>query len=519
MRKIIMLLLCTTFILYNSFIIHAETRYDLEDDFREAGYIIGQFEGYSDGFVYSIGNNVSEEKLAAYLEEVGEDLDPDYEDYFPDETLKREEREEFEEGFIEGYKSGFTDGYNGTQLIVDYELQDYEALGQQYGAGYGNSMAVRDYEARLSKDAERAYKEFESRENVYKMLDMHIIGQEDANSMLRVIEDSFKSAYNAYYDNLYINEIGQEGSYLNLFLSPISFSYSESTSQVVNKGASIIGMPGISIQAEEFTFYEEAFLRISKTVRNQFMPVDNKKMMTDLYELTIFNKVNPTTPTSANATKEFQISFNGVGNDRAGIYKMSNGVWTYQYTEFEENQLVHNISKGDYNGGVYAVLIDFDYPLFKGINLSWAYEELYTYLRREYLFLDDENNYDPTKEITRKEFAYLISKNSYDADYFSYENKVFDDKNEFGKYMSSINYCYNKGYLVGISETEFGPNDPINFEQVEIVMQRVLKNNFQYSTISDDMMNEKYKKSAYLTGKNQNITRDEAVYMFYSLFR
>ncbi len=519
MRKTIMLLLCTTVIILNSFVINAKTKYNLEDDFREAGNIIGKFEGYSDGFIYSIGNDLNEEDLALYIDNLVKKLDPDIEAYLPEFSLNSEEEDEFIEGFEEGFKEGFNDGYNGIDLVIEYELEDFETLGQQYAEGYGVSMAVRDYESRRTKDSERAYSEFSSRENVYKMLDMHIISSENSESMQRTIRDAFISAYDAAYDELYINEISQEGTYINLFLSPISFSYLESISETINGAKATTTMPGINIEAEEFTFYEEAFLNVSKTVRNQFLPINNKKVMTDSYTLTIFNPTNQGTPMSVNAEKPFKISFNGVGSDRAGIYKMTNGEWTYQYTEFEADRLEHIVHTGDYNGGVYAVLIDYDYPLASGINLSWAYEELYTYLRREYLLFDYNNYYDPTKEITRKEFAYLIYKNSYDGDYFSYESKTYEDKETFGSYELAINYCYNKGYLYGVSETEFDPNGTLTFEQAEIIMQRVLKNNFTYETISDSMLNNKYKKSNYTAGKDQKITREEAVYMFYHLFK
>ncbi len=518
MRKIIMLLSITTFIITNTFI-YADTKYNLEDDFGEAGFIIGQFEGYSDGFIYSIGNKPDEEELSLYLEILGTLLEPNYKTYFPNHSLNTEEKEDFEARFVEGFKSGFMDGYNGITLQITYELESFESLGVSYGEAYGNSMAVRDYEIRRGKNAERAYNEFNAAENVFRMLDMHIIEEEDRESMLRVIEDSFISAYDTYYDNLYINEISQEGNYLNLFLTAVSFSYDEFKSEVVGKGTAITTMPALSIEIEEFTFYEEAFLRISKNIREQFLPIDNKRLMTDSYDLTIFNKVTPSTPTSANATKPFEISFNGVGSDRAGIYKMVNGEWTYQYTKFEDINLVHTVPTGDFSGGIYAVLIDYDYPIVTGINLSWAYEALYTYLRREYLFLDNETSYDPAKEITRKEFAYLIYKNSYDADYNSYENKTFKDKSEFGTYEAAINYCYNKGYLYGINEEEFNPNGTLTYEQVEIVMQRLLKKDFTFNEISNSMMNDKFKKSNYLLGNNQNINRDEAVYTFYYLFR
>ncbi len=76
----------------------------------------------------------------------------------------------------------------------------------------------------------------------------------------------------------------------------------------------------------------------------------------------------------------------------------------------------------------------------------------------------DENTFGPEKEITRAEFTKLIV---YMLGYGDLSTKTTQFEDVSDDYWANANICtaYNLGIINGYSDTEFGPDDPVTYEQ------------------------------------------------------
>ncbi len=523
MKKFIPLIISTMILLTNTnyIVIQASTSREtiITTDAEKEGYN----DGVSDSFYYfrrseaGITKDDVQDYIDSYLDALDFEKDVDY--YFIYDDLTQKEKNLFEKTYKIAYREAFLDEYEEIEEAQEKILNAYE-LGEKYGYIYGASMAIRDYEIRRIKDSQRAYSEFNANENLGKIMDITVLDQVDSKSFMETFPIGFEQGYNESYNRAFDEEKILQGNYLNLYLQPIEFTYTDLKNSMVSSDVEVASLDALSIDAQANTFYDDVYLNIVKDNKKDSRVINGKQLITNPYALTVYNTIDSRTPRSVTMHKDFQISFPSIDNDRAGIYKFENSDWIYQYTEIDEKNLNTTIKGESYSGGIYAVLVDYDFNIVSDINLSWAYEELYTYLRRGYIVPDSINSYNPNASITRGEFANLIYKNSYNSDYANYESKQFSDSELFGNYGDAINYCYNKGYLLGVSDSEFDPYGLLTYYQVETIMGRVLGTDFNFETINQSMMNDKFKKSKITsgTGKNQNISRDEAVYMFYYLY-
>ncbi len=106
----------------------------------------------------------------------------------------------------------------------------------------------------------------------------------------------------------------------------------------------------------------------------------------------------------------------------------------------------------------------------------------------------DKDNYNPQKTISRAEFAGIIAgiltddvadesalDYAFDSDGDFSEEKIFDDVDSTLKEYEAINTVYQYGYMVGISDTCFGPN----FDITKGAVIKVLVNMLGYSALAE----------------------------------
>ncbi len=570
MKKIISMLLCSIFITSNVFTVFGAETVNTKIDEDESGYNSFYAEeydkGYDDGTVYaeiifstyqySIKENkaiedlnikdynkmgfeqkgiydgediffdivnMDSELLASidfenmssmskllndYLEQL--DIEKEFDlDEFTDEEI-----EEMEDNYKEGFYSGFTELYR--EKVNADEIRDPEQVGEMFGQSYGSVYAMRDYFASLPMNVERVYRQLPLT-FFYNRFELDRFDKYVTKDFVQGFKNGFKAAYEEGYLSAYEAEKNLDVNYINLYLNGIQFEFTDFNQQVIQGSVEDVSLPSLAIDIDDNTFYDNYYLGVYKDYNRIIYDDGQYKLISDPYILSIFNPETGNKLTEVDMYKPIKIKFNSIDNDRAGIYKYENGEWKYQFTEFEDDYLVTTVDGDKFGGGVYALMIDFNYPIVTDINLSWAYEELYTYLRRGYITPNANGKYNPKANITRGEFANLIYENSSNKIYMPI-NKTFTDEQLFGKYKTAIEYCYSRGFMYGTGENTFGVNEPLTYNEVEIIMSRILGYDFNYNVINDSMVNDKYKKSKALNGKNQYIPRDEAVYMFSYLY-
>ncbi|MDM8535114.1 S-layer homology domain-containing protein, partial [Clostridiaceae bacterium HSG29] len=227
----------------------------------------------------------------------------------------------------------------------------------------------------------------------------------------------------------------------------------------------------------------------------------------DVYDIKVINS-----DLNVKLQKPMKLCFNFYGSTKAGIYKFVNKQWMYLQTEFDDGVIYTEIPAVDFNGGKFAILIDNDYRPLKNSMLHWAYDDFQVYLKRGYIKNDSEFN--PDAYMTRKEFSRMIRRNTDGMIDYSYSSPIdFIDKDLFLEYANDVNFMVSKGYMNGVSSNAFNPNGYITYNQVEIVMNRIMDEEFSWDDISDLMLIERFNKSNVNEYKSNYINNAEVIYM------
>jgi len=225
----------------------------------------------------------------------------------------------------------------------------------------------------------------------------------------------------------------------------------------------------------------------------------------DVYEVSVMNKKNDLI-----LEKPIELKFDFYGDTRAAIYKYVNKQWLYLPTRFDEYELITDIPKGSFKGGLYAVIVDNAYQPNRALSLHWANEDLRTFVKRGYI----QSNYNPNLSLTRKEFALMIYRNTYGKrDEYYPEKVVFKDRDTFGPFANAIHFMVEKDYMHGIGNNRFDANGLITYREVVMVMTRILEKGFSWNEISRSMLTERFHQSRANQFLTNPITRAELIYM------
>ena len=95
---------------------------------------------------------------------------------------------------------------------------------------------------------------------------------------------------------------------------------------------------------------------------------------------------------------------------------------------------------------------------------------------------------------------------------------AFKDADSFGNFSNITSYGLSHIYINGYSDGTFKPNNPITYNEVDIIMNRVIGyGSFKWIDIANDMLYEKKVRSSSFHNMNDKITRAEVVYMLYKI--
>ncbi|MBM7613989.1 S-layer homology domain-containing protein [Alkaliphilus hydrothermalis] len=311
-------------------------------------------------------------------------------------------------------------------------------------------------------------------------------------------KEGFKSGYTEFFqennlsailDNIKVTEVSMLGETIS------------STDEVLT----VEIMPG--------AFYWETFFSVEKdTLPIYYLNTKRLEAATRKYSLEVENHLG-----AIELREPVTLSFTYYGTERAGIYQMINGEWRYLFSRIDGNTITTLIPKGVFSGGEYAVLIDQQYPELRDIYTHWASDEIYTFVRRFYVAGYPDRTFKPLENVSRGEFVTLLGRvlNWAPA---SKKVKEFKDVHEFGVFKSAILSAVDEGYIKGYPDETFKPKNPITYQEIEWIIQRVPGNNeFSWKEIQDSMMYEKYTRSDSRLSMKKNITRGEIIYMLYLL--
>ena len=91
----------------------------------------------------------------------------------------------------------------------------------------------------------------------------------------------------------------------------------------------------------------------------------------------------------------------------------------------------------------------------------------------------DNKTFAPDNPITRAEFVKLLSVIEGCEDELPSVPYEFTDVKKSDWYYNYVNVAYEKGWIKGVSETEFAPNDVITEEQMILILNRIKADTFE----------------------------------------
>jgi hypothetical protein len=138
------------------------------------------------------------------------------------------------------------------------------------------------------------------------------------------------------------------------------------------------------------------------------------------------------------------------------------GAMIWELSQDSEGELVNALYEGLYDS---SVLEASDY---QG---HWAEAVIQKWLDMGYITGYPDGTFRPEEFITRAEFVKIVN-NAFG--FIETAEITFIDVDEENWYYEEIQKAFKEGDIIGISETEFAPEDYITREQVAIIMSRLL---------------------------------------------
>lgn len=393
--------------------------------------------------------------------------------------------------------------------VYDTKLSSY---GTTYGDIQGNisgtHSANTDFKSGKAFDPQKSLSDFISNEDLTSRFYL--------NNISKSYKDYFITSFKESYIDAYVSE------YLDL---QNGFSTQNEEFVKVENGANIITLNSDEYgKAITFTFpndclYGNNYISLSLGVTPVNYDTKNYIYTTPYFEINTFSNKNFIDYDYLDADKDFTMTINfDFGSDDVGIYEYKNGAWQYLYTDIEEGSISHTFKNGDYEGGKYCVFKQPNYKTFSDINFSPFSQEIYTYARRGAIY-STEDKFHPTSNITRGELSYIINAILNPNNTYIAPITQFSDIDNTSPFYNAINFVTSKGYINGVSSSQFGINENITYNQIKTIIERISETTYNINNIFDDMINNNFYRSKGIDNLNNFVSKEEAVYMLYDVLR
>lgn len=516
--------------------------YDLEDEeeLYVSRFITGLRTGFMKGYIVAYENVIADpEGAEGTSESSGEDHGKyfgelegqkaglsdyssnnynDWEDNIPSETAIKnkynlyKDTDEYADAFIEAFEENFKIAYRESYRDANVESKSvYVSNGYDDGFMMGTSQGEADgaqdiIQGRFS-NWQKAYNEYIDESNLMIRFNLYRDNKEYHEHFATGFKLAYESAYQQAYQavNITIERSNINYKKVDSFANNIAFNTYDVSLTNGNQGTTSKQILSLVFE-EGSVFHPDTYIGISES-QLPFRELGNKRNVMPVYKINVINDEH-----FVQLEKPIELRFNFNGDSTAGIYKYVNRQWMYLDTKYDRGQLYTEIPAGDFAGGQYAVLTDSDYRPMTSTSLHWAYKDIRVFMKRG--FISPYESFYPDQEITRKEFAQMIYDNTHGARDIEYAaTKNFEDQEYFGEYANAIHFMVQKGYMNGVSNTEFNPNGKLTYYQVQVVMDRILDEEFSWYEIEENMLTERFHQSKANEYLSNAINKAEVIYM------
>ncbi len=419
----------------------------------------------------------------------------------------------YQDAFLKSYRINYEKAYLDAFRLTNAQDQNADRTnandhGTEMGEKQGELHAILDIKLGQFNDSHRALNLYEKEGN---LLSRYHLYREAPAYRVHFIE-AFRTAFHqAYKDAFQLANLEQEDQNINyqrVTMNEATLTYDDVATNFSGGSASTAVTQPVRLEIPAGTIYGEATFGLTREQNSLGRYTSSYEQVTPVY------RVHATSFGSA-ATLRSPITLRFVfhGDYRAGIYKLEGTRWLYQRTRQGDGYLEMAIPAGAYDGGRYAIFIDSGYPLYTDIQYNWAFDELYTFLRRG--FLPGGSSFHPDGAIRRGEFAQILYEMAYAPSVI--RTRTFTDENTFGTHADAIYFVASRGYMNGTGTDTFGAGATITYEQMMMIMTNISRDKQTWSTFARDMLYDKFERSAGLSSQKKAITRAETVYMLHEL--
>lgn len=498
--------------------IYAASMSDVEiEEAEELGDSEGQYFGILDGYQRGLTNYKEDNKTESYYTTFTEDLEV-YTEKKSFDAENKYYKNSFKDGYKTGYKFGYDLGIDGSILssedLIDIASSDNLSAGTD-GASSGASMAdivavenaSYDFAQGYEPDAERSLMVFESNQSISSRYNLDkSLDDTFASDFIVAFREQYITTYESTYVSLLDTFNAQNYTYTKIDTSAGDFAY-----DVTLENTQI----PITLSFPEGSVYNVGYIGVNKSLNPVYYNASKLIFVDSDFNIDTFTLSNQEKTDSILTSKPFTMTIQTSANDDIGIYEYKNGAWQYLYTDITTDGISHTFPAQNYSGGRYCLFIEPNYTTFDDIYFSQFYEEIYTYARRGAIYAPTSKFY-PSANITRGELAYMIN-GILNPTNISYSGTNFTDVSENSPYKTASDFVSFNGYINGVSTTEFGLNNGITYAQLKIIIERITKQPFDMNSVFTKMQNEKFYKSKGASDMNAYVTKEEAVYILYSV--
>ncbi|MCK9442986.1 MAG: S-layer homology domain-containing protein [Tissierellaceae bacterium] len=410
------------------------------------------------------------------------------------------ESQDYLNGFVNGFKEAYRDSYiKSFSEAKNFAISTDDKEGYENGYSAGNLRG--GYQAEIDYLMGDDTKTIPLGSEVTKEYNLSYQSKAYRDGFL----GGFFTGYTVGYQNIYNNlRQGDARQHTSSYSVPIS------------GGIFVSYDRHMSLEVDSGIFFNPTIVNMS--IVNTNYAVDKRYITaTDFYRI---NLVNPSG--EYNKDKRIEISFEYYGDNDGGIYVLKDNKWQYLKSRVENGKIATSISPVLLKdmGSVFVVFVDKNKDVFHDIRGHWAKEEIEVFNRRNIIYGYGDNTFKPEQNITRAEFLVLLSR----VYNWNLPNDVsnlghFKDRAAISKdYEKAISYGLSSGYVMGYGDGSYKPNNNISYNEVDIIMRRVLgDNSFSWKSFAEYLKYSKKVPSSSLDSIDNKITRAEFSYLLYEL--
>lgn len=477
-----------------------ESRYEVDKrEGEEDGAYYGALDGEIDG-IYSVEVGTSGEPNFVYPN--SGDVSNTYNLNSYTSTYKTF----FLRAYTESYEAAFHSAFRALKTNGDTHGHSQAAihgytLGKAEAAVYSTIDFVRETESNWRK----AFLGYEREKTLVERFRLDDLSSEYAYRFKEAFRVGFMEQYHATYQDrnmqAALNNINNHVSYHNektIIVNEYEADFNSGSETGANRQVATLTIPGTTVL--EPTYFNLTRLR--------WNPRDERMMLhaTANFEVTINNNIGV-----VELDKPLTLTINYKGSEDAGIYKWDNGKWVYQYSVLHDDHISTEIPAGVYTGGEYCVFIDESAPYATDIRLNWAFEEIYTMMRRG--MLPSSETFNPDGMLTKAELALWLYNSSPSKSMPSMP--LIMDVSDDSMYKTAVQYAVSNGYMSVDANFNFGPEMIVTYEAFEDIMEQVTRKTYLWDDVANDIMRSNFVKSPGLSNKRKGMKRSEGAYAIY----